>query len=259
MDAPETGAGDQPILTAEAASSPWGFWATLGFSFLILAAFFLAQTVGTVGYFAVSAALEIEPGLDRSAEQLSKSGLFLSVVAWTAASIGLGLVVLVARLRRGWSAAEYLALRPVPMRTLGAWVGIVLAYCVATDSLTYLLGRPIVPEFMREAYQTAYWASLLWGALVVAAPAFEESFFRGFMLRGLRGSRLGATGSVLATSAVWTALHVQYDAYFQAILFLGGILLGVARLRSRSLYPPLAMHATMNLLATLEVAWVVRS
>jgi membrane protease YdiL (CAAX protease family) len=37
------------------------------------------------------------------------------------------------------------------------------------------------------------------------------------------------------------------------VILLGGLLLGYARWRSGSLYVPLAMHMTQNLLATLEV------
>jgi membrane protease YdiL (CAAX protease family) len=52
---------------------------------------------------------------------------------------------------------------------------------------------------------------------------------------------------------VWSALHTQYDLYGIALIFLGGLLLGYARLRGGSAYVPIAMHVVQNLVATLEV------
>jgi membrane protease YdiL (CAAX protease family) len=89
---------------------------------------------------------------------------------------------------------------------------------------------------------------------VVAAPLYEETFFRGFMFRGIRQSRLGATGALLITAAVWALMHVQYDAFTVAQIFAGGILLGAARLKTGSIYTTLAMHALWGLVATIEIA-----
>ncbi len=239
--------------SAPTAPTPWGFWATTGFSLIVLTTFLVLQVIVAAGYIAISAVLQ--PGVDlmKVAESASANGLLLSIATWGTMPICLVLVLLFAKLRHGWTVADYLALRPVPVRTILLWLGALLVFCIASDTVTYLIGRPLVPSFMRKVYATAYWTPLLWSALVIAAPAFEEAFFRGFMLRGLRASWLGATGSVLVTSAAWTALHLQYDACSQAILFMVGLLFGAARLKTGSLYPALAMHATMNFLATLEV------
>ena len=48
------------------------------------------------------------------------------------------------------------------------------------------------------------------------------------------------------------SIHLQYDVYQIGTIFFIGILLGVARIRSGSLYVPLAMHTLINLLATVE-------
>jgi membrane protease YdiL (CAAX protease family) len=107
---------------------------------------------------------------------------------------------------------------------------------------------------MLAAYQSAGFAPLLWLALVVAAPLAEEVFFRGFLFQGVRHTRLGASGAVLFTSFAWALVHVQYDSYEISTVFVLGLILGVARLRTNSLYTTIAMHALVNLLATLEVA-----
>jgi uncharacterized protein len=111
-----------------------------------------------------------------------------------------------------------------------------------------------VPEFMREAYATAEPLWLFWIALVVAAPLFEEVFFRGFLFSGLESSALGPAGAIVVTGAVWAAIHFQYDAFDMTLILCLGLVLGVARLSTRSLLVPFVMHATMNLVATAETA-----
>ena len=135
---------------------------------------------------------------------------------------------------------------------MGVWLGTVLIFAACSDALTYALGREIVPEFMLDVWYTSVWLPLLWLALIVGAPLVEETVFRGFLFVGLQQFRHGNVVAVLATSASWAVIHLQYDLYQIALIFFIGILLGIARLRTGSLWVPLAMHALMNLLATIE-------
>ena len=48
-------------------------------------------------------------------------------------------------------------------------------------------------------------------------------------------------------------MHLQYDAYGMATVFIGGLLVGSARLKSGSMLLCVVMHAMMNLVATLEM------
>jgi membrane protease YdiL (CAAX protease family) len=94
---------------------------------------------------------------------------------------------------------------------------------------------------------------LLWFALMVMAPLSEEILFRGFVFKGLQNSRVGAIGAILIANIVWSAMHAQYDAYGIAQVFIAGLLLGAARLKTNSIYVPIAMHSFMNLIATVEI------
>ena len=76
--------------------------------------------------------------------------------------------------------------------------------------------------------------------------------FRGFLLEGFRRSRLGPAGAVLLTSLIWTVLHAQYGLYELTHIFLLGIILGAARLSTGSVKVPMALHAVVNLIATIE-------
>jgi membrane protease YdiL (CAAX protease family) len=141
---------------------------------------------------------------------------------------------------------------------LTKWLAITLIFIVLYDSLTISLGKPIVPEFLITAFQTAGFAPLLWFAIIIAAPLFEEIFFRGFLFKGFQHSKIGVKGAVLLTSLIWTAIHLQYSFYELSQIFVLGIIFGIARHKTQSLYTTLAMHSVHNLIATIEVAVYLR-
>ena len=66
------------------------------------------------------------------------------------------------------------------------------------------------------------------------------------------GKRLWRFG--LLTALIWALIHVQYSAYEIAIIFIMGIMLGIVRLRTGSLWSAILMHAFMNFVATLQLA-----
>jgi membrane protease YdiL (CAAX protease family) len=74
------------------------------------------------------------------------------------------------------------------------------------------------------------------------------------MITGLSSSRLGASGAVLLSALAWASIHGQYDWYGIVTIFALGLLLGAARVRTRSVVTPLVMHIAANLIATLEAA-----
>lgn len=124
------------------------------------------------------------------------------------------------------------------------------------DALTILLERDIVPEFMVQVYTTVEYPALIWVAAVLMAPLLEEMLVRGFLFAGWSRSRLGVKGTILLTSLGWAVVHLQYDFYGCLIIFVHGILLGIARHRTGSIWVPFLMHAVMNVIATLEVAYL---
>lgn len=247
-----------PAPTAIAAGKPWGFWATLGFSVLILLAWLVVQVLVTIVYFFATpsgrALFNQIMAAPNTKSSLTGDGTLLALGVTFAGILLPPVCVLCAWLKRGISVKEYLGLRNVSPGQWLRWLGVCILFCAASDSLTWLLGRPIVPEFMESAYRSVIFKPLLWFAVVVGAPLFEEFFFRGFVLAGFRYSRLGSIGAVVLTSLAWTALHTQYDLFDLSNLFLMGLLLGYARIRTGSLFIPIGMHALNNVWATLEAA-----
>jgi len=102
--------------------------------------------------------------------------------------------------------------------------------------------------------RTAGWLPLLWVAVIVAAPVSEEVFFRGFLFRGLAESRMRPWGAILFTSLVWSLIHIQYDWFGIAQIFLAGIFLGWIRWYSGTITLTILLHALQNLIATIEAA-----
>lgn len=134
------------------------------------------------------------------------------------------------------------------------WIGFLLGLIVLSDSIAVLLGRPIVPPFMSAAYATANPVWMIWVALLIGAPLFEEALFRGFLFKGLEASVIGPIGAVLLTASLWAAIHIQYDLYEIGSIFCLGLLIGAARVITASIVVPLALHSGANLVATVEVA-----
>lgn len=80
-------------------------------------------------------------------------------------------------------------------------------------------------------------------ALALVPAAAEELMFRGVLWGALR-PRLGATGAILVTAIAFGLYHGSTYRFAPAAL--GGLLLGVTRALSGSLWPALAFHAANN-------------
>jgi membrane protease YdiL (CAAX protease family) len=237
----------------DASKTPWGAWATVGWGLFIMIAFFVFQGFVYAGFAVVEAVRNPDVSLDAMVKGIGRNGFVISVASCITTPLSIGLIVLLVWLRKEYSVKRYLGLKAIALRTMLMWLGTVMLFALASDVLTRLLGRPIVPEFMVNIYETASVAPFLWIALIAAAPLFEELFFRGFLFEGFQHSKLGPIGTVLLTSLGWTVLHLQYGAYELGTIFVLGILFGVARLKTKSIYPPLAMHALFNFFAMVQL------
>ena len=149
---------------------------------------------------------------------------------------------------------QYLHFNPITISIFFRWLGAIAFFALIWDGVTLLFGRQIVPEFMTQAYETADILPLFWIALIGASPLLEELFFRGFLFEGIRYSRLGPLGAVILTSIIWATMHIQYGAYEIISIWLLGLLLGFAKLKTQSIYTTIGMHSLANLWATIEVA-----
>jgi membrane protease YdiL (CAAX protease family) len=186
------------------------------------------------------------------AEQVTMNGDLVAIGALATGIVCSALVYLLAMIKSGSRPGESLGLKFPTVLALAKWIALTIGLIIISDVLTLKLGKPIVPEFMTEIVHSASVPALLWAAIIVAAPFFEELFVRGFLLEGLRRGSLGDAGAIVITSLFWASIHLQYGMYEIGTIFIFGLVLGLARIGSRSLWVPIAMHMLANLVATVE-------
>ena len=244
---------------------PYGFVGSAAWGFVAIAAFlgtqavlFLAIVFGTRGN--VLLGRRVANPEERTVtyewlgvEALLTNGVFISVSTILGGLAGAA--ILVAATRRRFVVRDYLSLRWPGLRTLLLWMLAGAGFWAAFDALALLLDRPL-PQSMANVYVSAgsyallYVAvGLLFVAVAVFVPVFEEALFRGFLFPGWSRSPLRISGTIALTAALWASLHLQYDAFEIGGLFLYGILLGTARQRTGSLIVPLALHGLAKMVA----------
>jgi membrane protease YdiL (CAAX protease family) len=244
---------ENPISTTSSTAC-WNLSATILWGVLIFVMFVLTQSAvaALVVYTQNQIASESEFTELFMASQYN--GTVLSLATFVSAIMGCALVVLVIKLKRGVNLAGYLHLRRVPAMTYLKWGAAMLAYLAVVESLNFVLGGEPVHMFMAASYATADPVWLLWLALIIIAPVFEEVFFRGFLFTGIVSSVLGSAGAILLTAVAWAIIHLQYGVFEIGMIFILGIMLGMARYYSGSLLVPLFLHSLNNLLATVQTA-----
>ncbi len=68
---------------------------------------------------------------------------------------------------------------------------------------------------------------------------------------------MGPWLTIILTSLMWTALHVQYGFIVLTWLFLLGVIIGYARQKTGSIWTPIIMHAFNNTLASIEILHLI--
>ncbi len=235
----------------------WGFFGTISFGFLAFVIFGILQTGILVGYAVQTGLLNLdiftqgEAQMKASIEKLAYDGDLISLAEIPSAIIGVAFIMLFIYMKKQLTSAQYLELQmPLnPIKTFLKWIGVMLIVFVLMEVVAQLLEHE-TPEFMSKVYGSTNNKFALWIAVGVAAPLFEEFLFRGFLLEGLRRTFLGVIGAVLLTSASWAIIHMQYGWFEIGTIFIIGIIFSIAKLKSKSLYIPIAMHMFMNLTAS---------
>jgi membrane protease YdiL (CAAX protease family) len=85
---------------------------------------------------------------------------------------------------------------------------------------------------------------------IALAPLWEELLFRGFLLPSLT-KHMPVDASIALSSLVFAFVHSKADQLMP--LWLLGAVLGVVFIRTRNLLAPIAVHATWNVLAFIEL------
>jgi len=239
----------------------WGFWATAGWGVLVMFVSVVIQVIIAVIFIIAKLATETPidfPELDFTEwMEVIDLGLLLSLSIVASAIVCIGLIFVIIKVRRGASIADYLGLKSIGTRTVMAVLAITVAFIVLSALINMGLDRPPDSDIMVQAYATSVWPTLFWIAVVVFAPVFEELLFRGFLFAGFSRSGIGVAGTIIVTSLIWAGFHVQYGLFEIASIFVLGLILGIVRHKTGSLWAPMIMHAFNNLLAVLLLAFEV--
>jgi uncharacterized protein len=165
----------------------WGWGRIIGYSAIILVVYFGAQVAAIIAAAAVQAILEPEFDLQTWSSNVETDGFALSLATFAAAVLCVPLMRVLVGLheRAPW---QLLGLRRVAARDIATACAAAAVFIAFADPINiWVFERPLVPPFMRAAYASSRSPVILFLAIVVVAPLFEELVFRGFLFGVLRG------------------------------------------------------------------------
>lgn len=234
-------------------SGIWGPWPTVGFGVAIFAVYVIVQSIAIVIFAVVSLVSDPTLSILQLAQNISNNGLAIAISIYPSTIVGVGLIFVFIRARTGVNIREYLGIKSITKKTTLVLLSIPPLLIVLLELVSALF-KSSSSQFMIDIYRTSIWPVFLWLAVVIFAPIFEETFFRGFLFVGLKQSRIGSVGTIALTTLLWALLHVQYDVYTMSTIVVLGVILGIVRLKSDSLWSPLLIHSFWNLLAMVQTA-----
>jgi membrane protease YdiL (CAAX protease family) len=274
MDIPS----ENPMAAAEENNGPLpparqpGVWSGLG----TVALYFLLQLgfgllVGAaIGFWAAlrsgfAAGPKHHPPAIRNITQAAMANPDVRVLL-TVVTIAAAAAVMIALVRQTWPGQWARAQLPGfgfvrPERSSAYVAAILLSFAVLLCGglLTHLLahGHHIHQDVSVLAAKVPLGLRGLLALLVVCvAPVVEELVFRGVLLSGL-ASRMHVGWAILVSAVIFGCAHLpdfRFAWYPVPALILLGLVSGWLRVRSRSLWPSITLHATNNLVAA--IAWM---
>lgn len=232
----------------------WGFWATTGFGAIAVGISFILQGL-TVLIFLVNFSLSREGDFAAALTKVESSlGSIVSAALVLQVIVGIPVIISFVKLRGNMPFRDYVGLRSFKAITLLVWLPINFGYLVLSEVVRLAFN---IPQSQSDItlYTTSNSLPMFFIGIVIFAPAFEEVLFRGFMFRGYFKS-IGPFFAIILTAAMWAILHISSETvvYDIGVIFIGGLLLGLARWKTGSLWITLAMHAFWNLLAFIAIA-----
>ncbi len=241
-------------LKSSAVNPFWGFWATTGFGAITIIVSFIVQSL-TLVVFIINYFLSEKAGLSAAVNSVQSSlGSVTTAAIILEALVCVPVIISFVKLRGHLSFRDYVGLRAFKAKTLLIWLPVNLVYLVLSEIVRRVFN---IPQSQSDItlYTTSTSLPLFFTAIVIFAPMFEEVLFRGFMFKGYVKS-IGPVFATILTALMWAMLHFSPETviYDVGVIFIGGLLLGMARWKTGSLWVTLAMHSFWNLLAFITLA-----
>lgn len=155
-----------------------------------------------------------------------------------------GTAVLLGRFRHGQALAGAWH-RPAP-RDAAYFAALYLGWMLFTDLMLDWRGPWDVEPWLRAPLLHSTFRVL---GVCLAGPLLEELVFRGLLFGWLRSRGWSAASTIGLTAALWSVIHYEYEFAVIGVIFVAGLILGLARFRSGSLILPVGLHMLWNLYA----------
>jgi uncharacterized protein len=230
----------------------WGRWATLGLGLTAMLVGQMAGVTAVIWWYGISLA---------DITDFVSDGVVATVIICISTPVQVFLLALMARWK-GSNAADYLGLTLPDRRDVVSGIISVIIFIALADGMSWLLGRDIVTQFQLDLYRTASgagWLPWLLLTVVVVAPIGEETLFRGFLFRGWHRSSHDAWLAIVGTALLWALIHLQYDHYYMAQVFVYGLVLGWVRWVAGSTILTIFLHGLINFEGMLETVIAIHA
>ncbi len=130
------------------------------------------------------------------------------------------------------------------------------------DFLIFLIFGPqhyeqVAVHYLKMSLSSSFLFAIALFTVVIAAPVLEELLFRGFLLNFLK-RYLGRMAAIILTSIAFSLFHFSTSQNLGNIplvasLFTLALFLGFIYERQRSLFAPIFLHMTFNIVSILRI------
>ncbi len=203
----------------------------IGFGVAVAATLFAVAIIGVI-YAAAGADLD------------DRSYVFVGTLIQAAALIGAAFFVTADLGRPTWAT---FGLRPFD-RSAYKWLALAFLAYYAMAILYAAIFNPPSEELPKElGAEEGVGLAIATGVLLIGvAPVAEEIFFRGFLYQAFRNS-YGVWPGAILSGLVFGVIHFEFFKLVQLAIL--GVILALLFERTRSLWPPIMLHAVNNTLA----------
>jgi uncharacterized protein len=151
----------------------------------------------------------------------------------------------------------YTGLKPLSAAPAAFGFALGVANFFALVAPIQFAAQSLAPAWLREMFdgsrifegQSPVELALLLAGVSIAAPICEEFFFRGLVQKGLLASSLSRAGAVGVTAVVFSAFHLDPVGFVARVEL--GVLFGVLRLYTGSLWPGILAHSANNVVSSI--------
>ncbi len=156
--------------------------------------------------------------------------------------------------RKRFSSNDLFIQRPVTYRQSLIWWGLYLLFIILTELLLFKTGILELTHWKHNLISSI----IIITGIIILAPVAEELVFRGLFLYKLTQWKINKHLAILIQASVFVMLHsfVYKNTLSSNVgivqVFIDAILYAYAKYNTKSIYTPIAMHSTGNLIAILE-------